>query len=39
MGSPPRDEQVPPPEENANVDQAPDNFQPMTEVEVRAILT
>ena len=38
-GSTPHDEQVPPHEENANVDQAPDNFPPMTEVEMRVILT
>ena len=38
-GSTPHDEQVPPPEENANVDQAPDNFPPMTEEEMRVILT
>ena len=37
-GVPPLDEQVPPLEKNANVDQAPANPPPMTEVEMRAIL-
>ena len=37
-GAPSHDEQVPPLEENVNVDQAPTNPPPMTEVEMRTIL-
>ena len=37
-GAPPHGEQVPPLEENANVDQALANTPPMTEVDMRAIL-
>ena len=38
VGDPPHDEQVPPLEENANVDQAPANPPPMTEEEMRGVL-
>ena len=38
MGVPPRDEKVPPLEENINIDQASTNPPPMTEVEMRVIL-
>ncbi|TMX05058.1 hypothetical protein EJD97_002721 [Solanum chilense] len=38
VGDPLHDEQVPPLEANANVDQAPANPPPMTEVEMRGIL-
>ena len=38
MGAPPHDEQVPPLDENANVDQAPANPPTMMEAEMRAIL-
>ena len=37
-GAPPHDEQVPPLEENDNVDQALTNPPPMMEAEMRAIL-
>ena len=38
MGAPPHDEQVPPLDENANVDQAPANPPTMMEAEMRAII-
>ena len=38
MGAPPDNEQVPPLEENANVDQAPANPPPMMEDDMRDIL-
>ena len=38
VGDPPHDEQVPPLEENAIIDQALSNPPPMTEVEMRSIL-
>ena len=38
-GAPPHDVQVPPLEENANVDQDPDNPPPLTEAWMRAIIT
>ena len=37
-GAPPHDEQVPPLDENSNVDQALANTPPMMEAEMRAIL-
>ena len=37
-GVPPHDEQVPPLEEDANVEKAPANPPPMTEGEMKAIL-
>ena len=39
MGAPPHDEQVPPLEEKAIVDQAPANPPPITEADIRAILS
>ena len=38
VGAPPHDEQVPLLEENANVEQAPTNPPPITDVEMRDIL-